>query len=538
MAIYKSAENMTVNVRNTDIVACETYSEVAEQVIIETMNGDLTLNSADMITLQGGIPDTYAERNSSESQSDNLKKFLVHFRRPSTYQGEFGFDWLRDQYVYPIVTVGGTTKELSLDTNKLKDEYRKNVLNPITPYGNDYYCSWLNLLKNQEVDLDIEVEEIEQLDPTDNTEIIFESSNPDLIEIVPDKLPLKDLISGGLIIKNLGGNDIRNYYSAANLVKIKNKGLLNQNCQIKVFAELNKKKEEVGKLMAIKNDEESKYTINIYVIKSYLVRDAVFGESVIDNKINSIGGLSAIEEHLNKKSLNQASVQVKLMYNPDTNLPYDWGFRRVSLINASKEVRYKDMIDENTMEVKNTGIYMNYINDRFKLMFPSLVSKKGIFLYLTSLKDPGAGGAAFTVPLENKHCIIFNTNLDHLSSYAHELAHTLGLSHSFPDSTLTNDQEIAETQIKLNNERTKKTNHLTNYAAYYAANPQKKREVEGIFDAKIKYFKERLVVLRKNPHKFIQDKTDNIMDYNLSNQLSLFKWQWEVIRDEAKSYYH
>jgi hypothetical protein len=47
-----------------------------------------------------------------------------------------------------------------------------------------------------------------------------------------------------------------------------------------------------------------------------------------------------------------------------------------------------------------------------------------------------------------------------------------------------------------------------------------------------------LNALRKNPHKFEGQKTENIMDYDLTNQKSFFKWQWKVIQDEAKNYYH
>ena len=42
----------------------------------------------------------------------NEPDFLIHFRRPETYDGEFGFDWMRDNY-----------KEICSDYEKLKKEY-------------------------------------------------------------------------------------------------------------------------------------------------------------------------------------------------------------------------------------------------------------------------------------------------------------------------------------------------------------------------------------------------------------------------------
>lgn len=43
-----------------------------------------------------------------------IRKFTVHFRRPyeigrpsDRYHGEFGFDWVRDEYIYPLLNIEG-----------------------------------------------------------------------------------------------------------------------------------------------------------------------------------------------------------------------------------------------------------------------------------------------------------------------------------------------------------------------------------------------------------------------------------------------
>lgn len=476
------------------------------------------------------------------SSNTILKKFLIHFRRIATYDGEFGFDWMRDEYIYPITNVGGTNKELSLDPAKLKTEYKTtDVLNPITPYAQDYYSSFLNLLLNQEVELDLEVEELEALS-SDATEIIFESSNTDLV-ITPTTIPLNTLIAGGKQSKNLGGAATKDFYLATNQVKIKCNAAFTGNEQIKVFAKLRNEalgvddKKEVGKLMVMKNSEQSKYIIDVYVIKSYIVDDPAFGESVIDTNINSKGGLQAFEDYLNKKSLNQGLIQVKFNYDTNGN-PYDWPFRKISIKNASNETDYSGMLlNETTMQV-DTGLYMNYINDRFKLMFPSLTRKKGIFLYLTPLTSPTAGGAAYNVPLDNKHCIIFNQNLNHFQSYAHEIAHTLGLEHFFLDGTLTIDQEIQAVENKKALKEQEKRNWFINNASQYVGNAQLRRDHERIFDRQINQFNDEIIVLRKNTHRFPIQTTENVMDYDLNKQKTFDKWQWKVIQDEAKQYYH
>ncbi|NUG81951.1 hypothetical protein HUN33_18205, partial [Acinetobacter bereziniae] len=47
-----------------------------------------------------------------------LKKFLVHFRRPQDYSGNYGFDWLRDDYIYAnkfIAEASNAKKPLCVD---------------------------------------------------------------------------------------------------------------------------------------------------------------------------------------------------------------------------------------------------------------------------------------------------------------------------------------------------------------------------------------------------------------------------------------
>ena len=107
-----------------------------------------------------------------------LKKFLVHFRRPQDYYGQYGFDWLRQSYVESIVEVpaNDSQKPLCKNPNNLKNEYKKDVKNPIAPYGKEYFPAWLSLFayvpeKNKNVSkmtkngatLDLYIEALEPL---------------------------------------------------------------------------------------------------------------------------------------------------------------------------------------------------------------------------------------------------------------------------------------------------------------------------------------------------------------------------------------
>lgn len=550
----------------------------------------------DYIETTGGASKTYAGKNIENSSFGNqftqnglgsgvsyatneeppiistnivLKKFLIHFRRNTTYNGEFGFDWIRDEYIYPITNVGGTNKELSLDLTKLKIEYKTtDVSNIISPYGKDYYCSFLNLMLNQEVTLDIEVEELETLS-SDATEILFESSNSDLL-ITPTNIALSTLIAGGKQSKNLGGTATRDYYLANNQVKVKCNRAFTVNEQIKIFAKLKdpssgiEDKKEVGKMMVMKNSDQPKYTINVYVIKAFISDNPSFGEAVIDTEFAKIGGLAGLEKYLNENSLNQGLVQVKLIDKDASGnvlkMPLSTNTFETanlgkspnpSMISDSKYTDIKDIITTRSTFEVSSGKSVNLFNLQFNLVNGNIAKQKCILLYLCPLKTPTTGGSSYNNPLTNKHCIIFKSNIGHLPSYAHEIAHTLGLEHTFKEGQ-TVQQKITDAQNKLteyrrkqNVERTKKTTHLSANQVYYSTHPTEKSEAIKALDENInsyneiiKYYEDELNILKKNPYKFEVQKTENIMDYDLQNQKTFFKWQWRVIEDETKKYYH
>ena len=65
----------------------------------------------------------------------------------------------------------------------------------------------------------------------------------------------------------------------------------------------------------MRNSNYQELTINIPIVNVYITDNPNFNKSIIETEVNSIRGLQAIEDYLNKRSLNQALIQVKFQYN-------------------------------------------------------------------------------------------------------------------------------------------------------------------------------------------------------------------------------
>ncbi|WP_282667172.1 PAAR domain-containing protein [Moraxella lacunata] len=144
----------------------------------------------------------------STKTNDELPNFTAHFRRPDDYQGGYGFDWLRDEYLY------GTDKSKKVYFGAIEDlteEYRsyqrKELVNlsEIIQYGrpNEYTPAWLNLFSpsNQSktglssVDLHLYFEQSDQDTPLtdDETLLIFRCSDGLMVDT--PTLTMSDVLS-------------------------------------------------------------------------------------------------------------------------------------------------------------------------------------------------------------------------------------------------------------------------------------------------------------------------------------------------------
>lgn len=240
-----------------------------------------------------------------------IRKFIVHFRRPQDYSGKYGFDWLRDEYIHPIYhsAVHSAPIALCRNLNAIKAEYSKDVINPITPYGNEYYPAWLAIfphttnaqfadgsaMHKNGVDLDLEIEEIDTL-IDDGTKIIFECNSPYIILSV-NEINIKDVVSEPQSTKVLS-TVVTKYRTLKKAINVKCVGgALTGHAEIKVYAQLGNRKNEIGKLMLYKNNDIPK------------------AKFVVVNVITAHGqaSLSNDYEHLFKfHSFNQALIRAEI----------------------------------------------------------------------------------------------------------------------------------------------------------------------------------------------------------------------------------
>ena len=442
MGIFKKANNIYITVRDTYTSISGSSYEEAEEVIIEATNGDLELVSQKNVIMQGlgNNSDTQETEEQSSSVSGGnhqtqLKKFLVHFRRPKDYRGEYGFDWLREEYIYPLVTVTNDNDgspinrkvTLCKGVDSLKEKYREDVVNPINPYGKEYFPAWLSIfpfttneqfphgsrMHKNGVFLDLQIDEIDTIVP-DGTEIIFETGSP-YLEITPNKIPISEVLSTKKRSRRVGGNLINFYYLPKKInIKCKDQPL-KRHKDIKVFAKLKGESKEIGKLMVYKNDVIPKAELVVV--------------NVITNNNNKAKLYEGYQFLLKRQAFNQALIRAEVKIDTEFNLNNLRHNSDVNVfLNNYRSLRADQILDWITKLYEKYGKYgkvpggINSNNTRKTfLFFTSLTA--GNTLGITHLEH-NLWGNVFT---------IFHSGLLDEHTIVHECAHSLSLPHIFDD---------------------------------------------------------------------------------------------------------
>lgn len=192
------------------------------------------------------------------------RKYLIHFRRPDNYEGEFGFDWMRDEYIEII--------DSNIPICKTPEILEKHY--EIRNFHNQkYYVPWLALLpfstehkygssiNKDGANLNLELQELTEL-KNDGTKIVFKIDGKynDTVKITPTSIELAEFLNEKAEIRNISSEDIR-YRVLKNKVNIKCLGVLEKNVSIKVIATKNGKEQQVGELILFKTNKIPKAKI-------------------------------------------------------------------------------------------------------------------------------------------------------------------------------------------------------------------------------------------------------------------------------------
>lgn len=428
-----------------------------------------------------------------------IKKFIVNFRRPSDYRGQYGFDWLREEYIYPvylIVEKNNDVLPLSLNVSNLKKEYRKDVPNPITPYGQEYFPAWLSLFSYIEkstnpnvsdmtkngAQLDLHIEEIETL-KNDGTQILLESSNP-FLKITPKKINISEVLKSKKKIKKYGSKSV-NYYHLIRKVNVKcTGGFLEKHEQIRVYAKRNEKKIEIGKLMVYRNDKIKHADLVIIP----LITEYQNGQPVKPNRLDDY------EFQIKKIAFNQALIRAEIKREAVFDLTK---YQSDPLVRTVLQAN--NSMDASTFAQGLRDVYNNYgpvkVNGGIDENGKGFSASKKTFIFITTKQTRAGGVCTLDGHVWGDMMIVFNSNLEHAHTYPHELGHSFSLPHTFQTGSFAKHSFYR--------------GYTDNYMDYGTTNP---------------YYENNKLIYnsRLNPHHVSKK----------GYPFTFFKWQWDVMRND------
>lgn len=487
-----------------------------------------------------------------EQKITSLRHFQVHFRRPehAGYNGSFGFDWLRDEYVYDEIRVRIAKSKKGLykgDIQNLIKEYthfkgqKIRHINEIKTLSTESYIpAWLAIFPSAKhtghpnassevnadgvklyLQIDQDDKDSAKVLVDDGTELTFECSAG--LKVSPEKISLGKFIEKSPLKKTLvssrQGISSRHFYRhlTKTTVTVTATNTYSEPAYIKVIAKNQNLKKTVGLLMVYPNNIIPKADIRIVHFST------VAGTQEVPTP-------PAYQDYLKKRAFNQALVRAEIKgisffniidYLNEYNEKIVKG--TITIEEKRKLKKIKEFIAKYPIGQpvhRNKGSELkNDIIELYEAFSKKYVPKGGIenpnskitFVIFTDYEVSSnglitLGSAAIRERnlFETLGCIIggcpiiwgnavvlFNQGNTDLSTFAHEIGHSLSLPHTF------------ETPPNSN-------------------------------------------------HTFYQGYTDNLMDYSYapvpqgesgeSNKFykhmwSLFKWQWEILRNDGSISY-
>ncbi|MDO6674201.1 hypothetical protein Q4517_01390 [Tenacibaculum sp. 1_MG-2023] len=446
-------------------------------------------------------------------------KFIANLRRLDNYKGEFGFDWMRDDY-----------QTICEDYEKLKKEYT-----PTKIHDKDYFVPWLSMFPQQEnVKLKLEVE-------------ILEGTATD-VDII--KLPKKDGI-------RFEPEEVKVSEANEKEISVFCDTSISNDMNIKLF---DKDDNPVGEINIFRN--KTIHNLKVKIVKVVRKNSSERDLRGINEALQQVD----LNNYLNKNSLNQALIKTSIENN-NTNV-----------IELDTEQLTKDKKLDGAGFKDNVEQVSSMFLDEYMQKYEQESKHKGLLVFVTILRKPGTAGDGQLLIGDARNCSIFYDGRYQPTTYAHEIAHVLGCMHPFDEfneekineinkriQKYTDKIKIREDEILKDGEKIKRAekriiemkkypNNLTaiknikvntnNIKVY-----QKNIENRELSISKIKEFinkdkkrKEQLTHIKnENEYSFpIKDSTkENFMDYTISRsaRISFWSWQWRTMQNDIKRYY-
>ncbi|MCX2761560.1 type VI secretion system tube protein TssD [Aquimarina muelleri] len=447
-------------------------------------------------------------------------KFIATLSRKNDYNGEFGFDWIRNNY-----------KNICENYQELKKEYEQ-----INIEGIKYFVPWLSMFPNQEnVFLNLHINSING-----------KQRNEDII-----KLPAKNGIRfepDQLKVKEANGHEIKVFCDKP----------LNDDVKIEF---LDKNDNIVGKLIVVKNDKV--YDLNLKIVK--VVRSTSRDKDLkgINDALNTI----KLNDFLNNNSLQQALIKTNIIQTE-------------CILELEGEI--SDDNDEPLYDGAVFVGKKESVSKMFRELYVTKYEKetvhKGVLLFVTTIRKNDTAGDGQLWDTTKRYCSIFYDGLYSVTTYVHEIAHVLGCEHSFDnegedfiknheDNILEEEKKIHDLIVEIEKHKQRITankeqiikmqkhpnnpiavNNLkvaeSNIIGHEKRILNKQKEIEQ----RKKNINQRQSLISVAPkimenNKYVFPKKgstlDNFMDYTNPRSIrnSFWKWQWKTIQSEIKTYY-
>jgi|GEM_PF-892650 len=442
-------------------------------------------------------------------------KYVIKFSRLPTYDGEFGFDWMRKEYLPKEEGGKGVCIEGLDELKKVYTPFEMDIKNQKgKAYGN-YYSPWVSMFpKHKEkigkpvrLKLKVDADFIEKDIPSGEI-VKFESSDPNL-EIGVEKMVYNTSTGKGetILIPSPTFDEVK----GGATIQIKCNGKLTEDTTIDV---LSSDSLTVGRLNVMKNDTE--YKLNIKFVKICKERHLKYLKEKFDSKITEL------DDFLKNNSLNQALIKPKVLEKNYDNIEF------INLDDLPD-----DMFGSGRISINKKG------RKELKKRCISTNNFKGLVIFYLGVENvTSKAGDTQTYPLNEQFIYLYlNSVLNR--DLAHEVGHALGLQHTFIETSnflkklqvnLKNyKQQLATTELHKNNPRYNQESVSNKIDILKQRIKKQKKKIED--------FKS---ISDKNPYKFKEGQSSNMMDYveDYNAIMDFQHWQWLVMQREIITYYN